>query len=529
KLEIENKRKRYYEDVVNFTPIVGKEPYKNYQIEDIKRYLNINRGGIFWEQGLGKAVFLAVHLTQLFKNNEVDKAVILSPSSGIYNLRREILKFSNLFSIDDIVIASKDNREPFIENAKIVIMTYRTFLLISDHYYKKNNPSSRAKKYRKPCIPFDDWIKNKGVIYLDESHNIANPQARQSHVIHLHKHYFYYRYVLSGTPADRVNKYYSQIKFLDNNLIPYSYNEWLPTVCNIGNRFSQYAINYEYPDKVANFIDSVTPYIVQRKAKDHLDLPENFIKKIYFPLSKKQDSIYRKLIKVTLKTIKQEHGSLDMRAITNNFPFISLALDNPEIINLDKYIGTEEIETLLKMWKFEDHSKLEIFDDLVEEIVKNNNEKFIIWSGHPKTIDSLAEHYKKYKPLKIHGNIDFKSEGHTRDSYRDMVVETFKNTNKNLLIASWRVLDTAVTMTECNKQGYFDRGWDLIPWLQSQKRIHRISQEKQVTTYVTIFENTLEERQDRILERKENMNNNLLNKDFMTKEEWEKLFNGDDV
>ena len=197
KLEIESKRKRYYEDVVNFTPIVGKKPNEDYQIVDIKRFLNINRGGIYWEQGLGKSVFLVVHLTQLFKNNEVDKAVILSPSSGIYNLRREILKFSNLFIKDDITIASKDNREPFNDTSKIVIMTYRTFLLISDHYHKKANPSSKSKKYRKACIPFDKWIKVNGVIYLDESHNIANPKARQTQVLHLHKKYFYYRYDLS--------------------------------------------------------------------------------------------------------------------------------------------------------------------------------------------------------------------------------------------------------------------------------------------------------------------------------------------
>lgn len=527
-LEIEHRRKKYVPEILNFEPVKGLSPNEEFQLLDIKRFLNVNRGGVFWEQGLGKSAFLAVHMSLLFYHNEVDKAVILTPSSGLYNIRREILKFSKLFSKEDIVIASKDNREPFTEDAKIVVMTYRTFLLISDHYYKLNNPKGSSKKYKKPTIPFEEWIKNKGVLYLDESHNIANPQARQTHTIHLHKRFFHYRYIMTGTPADKVPKYYSQIKFLDDNLIPYSYSEWLPTVCNIGNRFSQYAINYEYPDKVGEFIDHISPYVIQRKTKDHLELPENIIKKIYLPLNTKQNNIYRSLIRCTMKTLKQEKGELKAKDVLNKLPYISLALDNPEIINLENYVGVEEIETLLKKWKFDDNSKLEILDDLVSEIINEQNEKLIIWDGHPKTIDSLAERYKKHKPLIIHGAINFQKEGHTRDSYRDNIVEKFKKSDSKLLIASYKVLSTAVTLTECNKQIYYTRGWALIDWLQSQKRIHRISQEKPVTTYVLLYENTLEEKQDRVLDKKENLNDKLLEKDFLSKDEWESLFNGEE-
>lgn len=530
-LEVKKLRKKYYDDAVNFTPVKGKEPNEDYQIIDIKRFLNTNRGGIFWEQGLGKAVFLSVHLSQLYKNSCIDKAVVLTPSSGLYNLRREILTFSNLFNEEEIVIANKDNREPFKEEAKIVIMTYRTFLLISDHYYKKNNENGRAKKYRKKQIPFDEWIKKDAVIYLDESHNIANPTARQSHVLHLHKDYFEYRYIMSGTPADKVTKYYSQIKFLDENIIPYTYSEWLPKVCNIGNRFSMYAINYEYPDKVKSFMKKIEPYVIQRKTESHLDLPKNRVLPVLVELSDKQRNIMNEVVKAVMLKIKNEEGSVTVRSMVNKFPYISLALDNPDIINLDEYVESGNLKTMIKKWKFNnesDNRKIEMLDDIISQTVEQGH-KLIIWDGHPKTIDELTKKYAKYNPLSIHGQSNFKELGMTRDEYRDMVVTKFKGKEHNLLIASFKVLATAVTMTECNHQVYFTRSYDLTDWLQSQKRIHRISQKKEVKTWVLIYEKTLEENLNRNLIKKENVNSKLLDKDFLEKGDWEALFNGEEL
>ena len=66
-------------------------------------------------------------------------------------------------------------------DTKIIICTYRTFLMLSDDYYGYANPKKKGmvKKYKKTTIPFNTWGTNRCII-LDESHKAKNPKARIS-------------------------------------------------------------------------------------------------------------------------------------------------------------------------------------------------------------------------------------------------------------------------------------------------------------------------------------------------------------
>ncbi|KKN31320.1 hypothetical protein LCGC14_0825250 [marine sediment metagenome] len=467
-------------------------------------------------------------LNHLWDKEKIDKVLILSPIEGIYNWRRELLRFSKFWKLEDISIASVTNRKPFKITAKIIICTYRTFLMLSDDYYKLNNPKKKGvKKYRNSTIPFDEWGVNRCII-LDESHKFKNPKARITHVLNLHKKFFKFRYLATGTPApNEIKDYYAQLKFMDEGIIQEDYFDWIRKMANIGNRFSKVAINYYYPEKVEEFINSIQSWIIRRKSNDCLELPDLIINKVYTELNKKQTAIYQDLTVYTLKKMGM-NTKYNLKHIINKFPYFSLAIDNPELIKNDELIMDINLKKKLTSWNFLDHSKLSVCDSLVYKYM-DENKKIIIWTGHPMTAESLAEHYSKHLPVIIHGQIEIPSK-FTQSDYRDKLIEKFKqDKSKKLMIASYLVMGLAINLTEITRNIYFDRNYSLTDWLQSIKRSHRYGQKEKVIVDILICENTLDEHLDRLLTKKENVNKFLLGRVHLSIQDIRSLLMGKEI
>lgn len=523
-------RFQFDESVLSYPPIKGKTPFENFQIECMKKGLNQNRLALFLGMGLGKTYIMIGILNHLFKYKNISNVLIISPVEGLYNWKTELLRF-NSFNLteEEIYIANAKNRLPFNEvKNKIVIMSYRTFLMISDDEYSKTNKGKRGVKYRKPILDFTNFgqDENNRVIILDESHLIKNKDARQTHVISLHKQFFHYRYLLTGTPTpNSFNEIYTQMKFLDEASVPDAYMDFVLEIANVGNRFSMFAINYFYEDKIKNYEKKFSPWVIRIKSDEAIDLPELYVKKIHLELPSLQKQIYQQLIDYVLLVIKEDNdGRIIPRLVQNKFPYISQALDNPLLLNRDDSIKSSEIIKLLKKFKFKDHGKLEITNSIVEQLM-NDKKKLVIYDYHPLTLDLLAEHYLQYDPLVIHGQNT--PSGISTPEFRSNIIEEFKHSNKrNLLIASSIVLSTAVNIVQCHNVIYFSRNWNLIDWVQSQKRFHRIGQTQNVLIQPMIFIDSLDERLDGSLDKKKHLNDSIFQKESLTKDEWKGIFTG---
>jgi len=506
------------------------EPIGPFQIRAISIGAQQNRLYLAHKMGLGKTFMVVGILNHLFYKSVIDKILIIAPTESIINFKREILRF-NSFDLkeSEIYVASRFNRDPFNSDARVVIMTYRTFLMISDDAYKKTHKKV-SKKYRTACIPFEKWGTNRAII-LDEAHMIKNRQARSSSVLHLHKHFFDFRYLLSGTPYPMgAADLYSQINFLDPVRIPLSYQNWIKTIAFMGDRFSEYSLVGYKEDKVKEFLKSVEDLIIREFTEDNIKLPEKITKNIYVELGKKQKAIYQSFVTYILDANKSKNGRVVMREIFDNFPYLSLALENPSI--LEGKVSFQKEPKLFKMiekWKFEDHSKIPATTSLLKKYVEEENHKTIIWSGHPKTIKQLGEYYKKYDPIILHGEMEV-PRGISRAEYRDKLVEKFKNDDKHkIIIASYLMIARAVNITEAPRAICFDRPWSFEIWDQLQKRNHRIGTTEMVIMNPIIIEHSLEERQEKVLKKRELIDKDLLNYDSLTQEDWKSLFEGVDL
>lgn len=504
------------------------DPLGQYQESAIIRGINQNRLFLAHEQSLGKTISVISIINHLWFYKRIDRVLIVCMPEALYNFKNEFLKF-NTFNLtkEDFYIANVKNRDPFNSDKKIIIMTYRTFLMLSDEAYKKKKKKS-SKDYTTPVLDIDKW-GIKRCIVLDESQRIARQKARQTRVIHLHKYLFKYRYLLSATPEpnEKVEGWYSQLTFLDEGSIPYDYYGWLRTIAKLGDRYSNYTVKEYYPDKIKNFFNRITLWVDRVLAEGNLKLPELILKKNYIELSNKHKQIYMQASIDALKTLKENKKDLTTREFFKGIQFshITLALDNPCLlkgkIDQFKFPG---LFKLVETWKFKDHSKIEACSSLLEQYIEEQEKKVIFWSWHPDTLEDLALLYKKYNPVVIHGSQKI-PRGITKDEYRNDLLNKFKTHPEcPLLVASSLVLATSINIIEASRMVYFDRSWNFEPFDHSKKRIHRPGQKDKCIGNLLIAQNTLECKLDRILDGREDRNESVFKSEYLTKEQWRGLF-----
>jgi len=524
--DIKFNRRVFDPSLLRVPAIKGKHPNEDYQLVDAQRMFNRNRYGLFNEQGTGKTFCTIAALNHIWRDEGMLRTLIITSGSGVYTFYKELEKFAVGLDMNRVAIGGKNNRSPFSPDVDIVICSYRSFLLISDYYYKQTqNKDFVSKNYRKACIPFKEWIGSKpGVLILDESHYVANMQARQTKVIHLHTPFFYYRYLLSGTPADKPEKWYSQLKIIDPALVKgMDYWTWASDVAVVGNRFSNYVIQSFKPEKLKEMNTSIMQISSRRFVDDCLELPEHYTKKIYIPLNKTHRDIYEGFIEYYLDTmIKSGDGGVRTRDALMQFQHMILSVDNPELLK-EHYILDESLEKKINSFSFKkDHSKIGPLLDLIEE---HKEEQIVVWNSHPSVSDFLETVLNEHKITtgKIHGRcIPKKMDS---NEFKQSVVEQFKQNKFQILLASSQMLTTSVTMTNACIQIFYDRTFDYVEFAQVRCRIYRIGQTRPVYTYIMIADKTIDITRDRRLEDKNFFDREFLSQEYVSKAMARAMFN----
>lgn len=506
--------------------IVG-TPLGDFQIQGIRRGISQSRFYLAWEMRLGKTYVTVGILNHRMHYGEIDRVLFILPPEALYTFLDDFWLFQKMGATkENVYVADVFNRNPFQPHVKFAFMTYNTFRMLSDDAYKAAHKGRKSKAYRKPPLPIENWGTSRAIV-LDEAHVMRNRTARITHVLFLHRKFFEYRYLLSGTPSpNRIEQFYSQLKFLDQAIIPESYMLWIRKIADVGSTFSATAINRYYPDKVEEFYDSVKGWVSREFTKGNLPTPEAIVKTIWCHLSKTQQEIYQAIVDSKLMVLKEKEGRLVPRKVRDKFTYFMQALEDPCRIEVDSELNPR-LAQLLKKWQFEDNCKIEACDSLLERFIREEDRKVIIWSGHPKTMNALAERYKAFHPIVVHGDLEMEKNV-TKTAQRAQLVKEFKTSKKSrLLIASYLTTSASVNLMEATRMIYFDRSWDLIYWLQSKKRSDNHKNTEPVQIYPLVVKDSLDAYQNALLDQRKDLNDNMFNLDALSPETWKALFTGD--
>lgn len=432
----------------------------SHQIEAIEYIKKHDIVPLFDEQGLGKSKMVIDALCSNIKNKKIEGVLIVCRKTLLYTWKNEILKHSYLFPV--VLSGTKRQRG--------------RSLLTYGHFYIVNYES---------LIQEIDLIRlllkhKKFAIVLDESQKIKNPDAKITRAILLLRNIVQKKILVTGTPiANRPEDIWSQFYFLDEGQL-------------LGNDFYKFRKKYDLKLRGENLkkyekdlfdLRKKINGISIRRTKDVLELPEKIYIDVIVDLSHKQQQIYNKAREELYYEIKNKDGEIIIREIENYFVKLlrlTQIASNPALI-VEDY---DEIP-----------SKFIKLDEIIGEIVENG-EKAIIWTSFRKNIRVLRRRYKDLGALMLFGGIPIEE--------RNNIVIKFMSIPKHkILVAIPAAAKEGLTLTSANNAIYLDRNFKMDDYLQSQDRIHRISQTKNCKIIKLIARKTIDEYSDEILEKKE--------------------------
>jgi len=487
-LEEKYQRLREFDKINNIEPPAHLQnilrPYQVAGYQWLNYLHEINWGGILADDmGLGKTVQALSFLERYKSDHKKLKALVVCPTTLIYNWENEIKKFtpSLTYHIHHGVQRSRAKEE--LMNYDVSITTYGTL-------------RSDIKLF--VSIEFD-------YIILDESQAIKNPSSKVTRAASLlnAKH----RLCMSGTPLqNNTFDIFAQMNFLNPGM--------LGTMEFFRQEFSIPIDKFGEEDRKDHLRKILYPFILRRtKEQVAKDLPEKQEMVLFCEMEDEQRKIYdayrndfRNQILGTIETQGIQRSQL---TILQGLMKLRQICDSPAILNESE--------------KFENHSiKL---DELTREITENiGNHKALIFS---QFLGMLALIKGKLTEL----GVKFEYfDGSTSAPDREKAIQSFQNDETvRVFLISLKAGGVGLNLTAADYVYIVDPWWNPAVEQQAIDRTHRIGQTKNIFAYRMICKDTIEDKILQLQEKKRTLAKELIADDStfvksLSKEDVEYLF-----
>lgn len=483
-----------YASLRNFTSIekipppqpVGKilRPYQVAGFQWLNYLKDVKWGGILADDmGLGKTV-QALSLMQYFKDTNTKlSALVVCPTTLIYNWENEIKKFTPDLTCHIHHGAGRVRSHTEIEPYNIIITTYGTLrsdikMFLGLHY---------------------DYV------VLDESQAIKNPSSKITKAVGLLK--ARNRVCMSGTPLqNNTFDIYAQMNFLNPGMLgtpEYFRQEFAIPIDKLGEQ-----------DRKEHLRKILFPFILRRtKEQVAKDLPEKQEMILWCEMDDEQRRIYdayrNEFRDKILGTIQQQGIQKSQLSILQGLMKLRQICDSPAIMNEEE--------------KFENHSiKL---DELSRELTENiSNHKALIFSQFLGMLALIKERLEQL-------NIPYEYfDGSTTATDREKAIQSFQNNSeKRVFLISLKAGGVGLNLTAADYVYIVDPWWNPAVEQQAIDRTHRIGQTKNIFAYRMICRNTIEDKILQLQERKKVLARELISDDTgfvksLSREDVEYLF-----
>ncbi|HEY5369330.1 MAG TPA: SNF2-related protein [Hanamia sp.] len=441
-------------------------------------------GGILADDmGLGKTVQALSMLAHYFEKNGSLKALVVCPTTLIYNWENEIKKFTPSLSRRIHHGNNRSKRKEDFGDENIVITTYGTL---------------RSDIQMLMKIPFD-------YVVLDESQAIKNPSSKVTKAACLLK--ARNRICMSGTPLqNNTFDIYAQMNFLNHGLlgsVEFFRNEFSTPIDKLGEQEQK-----EHLKKL------LYPFLLRRtKEQVAKDLPEKTETILFCEMEDKQRNVYeayRNAYRNKILGVIEEQGvNKSQLTILQGLMKLRQICDSPAILNEDEKYPNDSIK----------------LEELTREITENIGEhKALIFS---QFLGMLALIKQKLRE----NNIEFEYfDGSTSPVDREKAITNFQtNENCRVFLISLKAGGVGLNLTAADYVYIVDPWWNPAVEQQAIDRTHRIGQTKNIFAYRMICKDTIEDKILQLQERKRILAKELISDDQtfvknLSKEDVEYLF-----
>lgn len=446
----------------NFTPRHKPFPYQEQAFEAIK---DLEYTAILHEQGLGKTKIALDLLLYWLAKDVVDSVILVVKKGLVANWTKEISAHTSL-KPKLLTQHKADNFHAF--NAP-----HRLYLA---HFEAIKGEQSRLALFCR--------TRRVGIV-IDEVQKIKNPDAALTKSFLELSKGFVRRAIMTGTlVANRPYDAWAPIHFLDGGK-------------SLGSDFDSFKKDFDFsedlPDdasrreafqeRLASLFGKISAFAV-RETKDGagIDLPSKVYRTVTCEWETEQEELYKQ-IRDEYRAIVERRGlpALDeAEGILKRLLRMVQIASNPKLVD-DSYDRTP--------------GKFTALENLLTGTVQRG-EKAIIWTSFTDNADWLATRLSSYGTVRVHGKMAIEA--------RNRSIERFLHEDGvRLLVATPGAAKEGLTLTVANHVIFYDRSFSLDDYLQSQDRIHRISQTRTCYVHNLIMAESVDDWVDVLLGEKE--------------------------
>lgn len=407
------------------------------------------------DMGLGKTI---QGLACLLARAEEGPALVIAPASVTRNWMREAAKFTP--TLNPILLGGTD-RSTMIESVgpyDVLVVSYG-------------------------LLPFEGEnlaAKRFGTIILDEAQAIKNRGTKRSQVAMSLQGDL--RIATTGTPIENhLGELWNLFQFLNPGLLGsfQRFNEkyTIPITKNNDNERRQQLRRL------------IQPFILRRRKEEVLEeLPAKTEVTLSVELSPSERAFYEALRQNALEQIDQSDGPNRRFQILAELMKLRQAACHPKMVD-----PAVEI----------DSSKLELVAETVREL-REGGHKALIFS-------QFVRHLKLVEKMIQDEGIPYQYlDGSTPGKKRDEAVQAFQRGEGDVFLISLKAGGTGLTLTAADYVLHLDPWWNPAVEDQASDRAHRIGQQRPVTVYRFVSENTIEEKIVELHHQKRDLADSLL-------------------
>lgn len=419
------------------------------------------------DMGLGKTVQTLTFLQYYKSKNQGIHALVICPTSLLYNWENEIRKFAPQLSYLIHHGSSRTLKYTELSGYDIIISTYGTL-------------RSDAELFAKNEVDY---------IVLDESQTIKNPNskvAKAAQFIPARN-----RIALSGTPMqNNTFDLYSQMNFLNPGML--GNKEFFKE------QFAKPVDKFQDQETKDHLRKLVYPFML-RRTKEQVadDLPDKTDITLYCEMGPQQRAIYEAYKNMyrsrILGSIEQQGIEKSQFAILQGLMKLRQICDSPAILRDEQ--------------KFDNHSAK--LDELTRELEENTGEhKVLIFSQFLGMLALIREKLKQHQ-------IPFQYfDGSYTAIQREQAINEFQNNQAcRVFLISLKAGGMGLNLTAADYVYIVDPWWNPAVEQQAIDRTHRIGQTKNIFAYRMICKDTVEEKIMLLKEKKNSLVKDIISKD----------------
>ena len=445
----------------------------------------------FMEMGTGKSKVLIDNMSMLYDKGLINGALIIAPKGVYKNWFDSEIPTHMADHIEKTMVLWESNGGKSKEKELDTLFksSYDFHVLIM------NVEALSTKKGKQFAEKFLSC--HKTLMAIDESTTIKNPGAiRTKTIIGLGKHVLYKR-ILTGSPVTKSPlDLYTQCWFLDPWLLDqqsyYSFRTRyaLTRKINVSGRQVEIVVGYR---NLGELSEKLKPFSHRVLKDDCLDLPPKTYMKRTIQLSEEQQKVYKQMKEIALATL---NGKL---TTTHNVITQLMRLHQITCGHFKSDDGTTQ--TL----------KSNRLDELMD-VLSEMEGKAVIWAHYRYDIEVIVEAIKKeYGDKSV---VTYYGDTSTDDRQKAIKLIQDPESSVRFIVGTPQTGGYGITLTGASTMIYYSNGYDLEKRQQSEARIDRIGQTKNMTYIDIIAEGTVDEKIVKALRTKVNIATEIMGEEL---------------